>query len=68
LLCYEKNVMTIRQVTFFLRYDNNVMTIWKMLINVCNRSTDGQLTLSRTYDDRLKTFDYIQFYTICNTN
>jgi len=29
--------ITFRQFTFFLRYDNNVMTIWNMLIVVKHR-------------------------------
>jgi len=42
-------------------YDNNVITIWKMLIVVCNRSTKSQLTWSRTNDDHFKTFDLIPY-------
>jgi len=37
------------------------MTIWNMLVVVCNRSTDSQLTWSRTDDDCLKTFDLIPY-------
>ena len=37
------------------------MTIWNMLIGVCNRSTESQLTWSRTDDDCLKTFDFIPY-------
>jgi len=49
------------QFSIFLRYDNNVMTIWNMLIVVCNLSTESQLTLSRTDDFCLKTFDFIPY-------
>jgi len=53
--------ITFGQFTIFLRYDNNVMTIWNMLIVVCNRSTDSQLTWSRTDDDCLKTYHLISY-------
>ena len=37
------------------------MTIWNMLIVVCNRSTESQLMWSRTDNDFLKTFDFIPY-------
>jgi len=42
------------------------MTFWNMLIVVCNRSTEIQLTWSRTDDFCLKTFDFIPYAIIIN--
>jgi len=53
--------ITFWQFTIFLRYDNNVMTIWNMLIVVSNRSTESQLTWSRTDDNCLKTSDFVPY-------